>query len=154
MSSPYSYKEKYAKRSCSRRRSQRTQTKLNLKNMRLPRLALKTLSEDEVEEIYAGMCWYEYEGKTLETSELRTLSSLLAGMEETFRNMPKWLDNFIKGADDPFTVEVRRVATLRKESLLQKVHAVWRNHLNPGLPRGYDMAKTMWSQQSVSTSGS
>lgn len=105
---------------------------LNLKNLRLPRLVIgpgekKTLSGDEEQEIYAGMCWYEFERKRLERRDLRILSGLLAGGRdvEHFRTFSTFVTEFINGADDRFTVEVRRAATLNKESLLRRVDAVW-----------------------------
>ena len=138
MSSLQSGKEKCAKRPRPLRYSQ--QMKLNLKNSSLPRLVIgpgprKRLSEDEVQEIYVGMCLYEFEGRTLEREELRTLTALLAGVKDikSFRNFPQFVSKFIEGADDAFTVEVRRLATINKEPLLRKVDAVWRRHLKPPL---------------------
>ncbi|CAF9937544.1 MAG: hypothetical protein ALECFALPRED_007285 [Alectoria fallacina] len=134
--------------------------KLNLKYMRLPRLFIadnekKTLSQDEVQEVYAGMCWYEFERKTLETHELKTLSRLLAGVKDIEQkgNFLPWLTKFIQGANDPFTVEVRRVATLNKESLLRKVDTVCQNHLYPNLLEGYQVAGMTRFQPSTSISG-
>lgn len=101
------------------------------------------------------MCWYEFERKTLETHELKTLSRLLAGVKDIEQkgNFLPWVTKFIQGANDPFTVGARRVATLNRESLLRKVDTVWQRHLHPNLPEGYQVARMTRFQPSTSISG-
>lgn len=155
VSSPHSSKEKHAKWSSSLL----CRLLNRLGKPALPKLVIIygheqiQFSDAEIQEIYAGMCWYECERKKLGTDELRTLFGLLAGVEgmETFTKLPPFVIKFIQGDNDPFTDEVRRAATFNKESLLRKVDAVWQNHLHPTLPRGDEAAGTMWSQASIST---
>ena len=137
--------------------------KINLKPYEyLPFLVLEhgakstRLREVQVQEIYAGMCWYEFEGKTLDKPDQRILTALLGGVKdvEHFRNFPRWVTSFIQGDNDSFTVEVRRAATLNKDALLRKVDDVWQHHLHPNQPIGYEVAGLMRARPSVSDSSS
>lgn len=74
---------------------------------------------------YVGACWYEYQGKRLDQSELQMLIGDLAGGH--VNRIPSFALDFLNGFNSRLTVDVRRVAELRKEELLRKIDEVWRN---------------------------
>ena len=104
-------------------------TLLNLSDSDFPELQSdlgirKICTEEQLLQIYAGVCWYKFLGRKLKGLEIPILVGELLGLPIT--KEPLFVSQFRFSASDRFTREVMKVARLKKMELLGQVNAVWR----------------------------
>ena len=92
---------------------------LHIPEYDLPRIDNTKVTKTQLLDIYAATCLYEYK---IRGGELQELLGDLIGSKALSRQ-PRIVEKFITGAQDQFTLEVKRAAERNKESLLGRVGA-------------------------------